>query len=409
MPETLIGQVPDEWHATTLGELCRIGGGDIQTGPFGSQLHASDYVPVGIPSVMPQNIGDNVIHEDGIARITEADAERLSRYLLRVGDIVYSRRGDVKRRALVRSEQDGWLCGTGCLRVRLGDSADPRFISYYLGHPEVQEWILRHSVGATMPNLNTSILSQVPVVVPPRRTQRAIAAVLGALDDKIAVNERIASTAESLSITLASEDLWNVRIPLGDLAEHVKEQVAPTSIEAARVAHYSLPAFDQGRLPEITDPGEIKSAKFRVSAAAVLLSKLNPGTPRVWNVEPDPGLPALASTEFLVLRPKFGIHPSELWAVCNQAGFRDDVANKATGTSNSHQRARPADILASHVVDPRSMRTSSREQIVSLCARAKLARIESQKLADLRDALLPGLMLGAIQVRDAEKAVEEAT
>src|SRR5690606_12071784 len=128
--------------------------------------------------------------------------------------------------------------------------------------------------------------------------QRAIAAVLGALDDKIAVNERIANTAERLSLALASEALWKERIPLGDLVRHLREQVAPSSIEAARVAHYSLPAFDQGRLPEIIQPKEIKSAKFRVSAGAVLLSKLNPATPRAWNVEPDPSLPALASTEF---------------------------------------------------------------------------------------------------------------
>src|SRR6266702_1468976 len=105
MPEILIEPPANDWQVTTLGELCRAGLGDIQTGPFGSQLHASDYVPAGIPSVMPQNIGDNFIVEDGIARITAEDAARLSRYLLNVGDIVYSRRGDVERRALVRSDQ----------------------------------------------------------------------------------------------------------------------------------------------------------------------------------------------------------------------------------------------------------------------------------------------------------------
>src|SRR5262249_5326051 len=179
-------------------ELCRSGGGDIQTGPFGSQLHASDYVSNGIPSVMPQNIGDNVVIEDGIARITPHDAARLSRYLLRDGDIVYSRRGDVERRALVRQGQNGWLCGTGCLRVRPGISADSRFLSYYLGHPGVREWIVRHAIGATMPNLNTGILSALPVTLPPRKIQIAIGTLLGALDDKIATNDRIVVAADDL-------------------------------------------------------------------------------------------------------------------------------------------------------------------------------------------------------------------
>lgn len=311
--------------------------------------------------------------------------------------------------AQLRDEDVPCLLVQRVARLRARDSLDQRFLGYLIGSPRFTEYVLAVQTGTAVPHISGQQICDFQFVLPALRDQRAIASVLGALDDKIAVNERIAGTAESLSLALASEDLWNVKIPLGDLVEHVKEQVAPTSIKAARVAHYSLPAFDQGRLPEITDPEKIKSAKFRVSGAVVLLSKLNPATPRVWNVEPDPGLPALASTEFLVLRPKAGIHPAELWAVCNQAAFRDDVANKATGTSNSHQRAKPADILASHVVDPCSMHTRSREQIVSLCARAKLARVESQKLADLRDALLPGLMSGAIRVRDAEKAVEEAT
>src|SRR5579872_5792159 len=157
MVESLLGPIPDGWDNLPLAEVCRRGGGDIQTGPFGSQLHASDYVSAGIPSIMPQNIGDNRVLVDGIARITANDAERLSRYLVQPGDIVYSRRGDVERRALVRTAEDGWLCGTGCLRVRLGKGeADPIYCSYYLGHPEVRAWIVRHAVGATMPNLNTS-------------------------------------------------------------------------------------------------------------------------------------------------------------------------------------------------------------------------------------------------------------
>ncbi len=201
--EELVGPAPDGWEYTTLGLACEHGGGDIQTGPFGSQLHAADYVPIGIPSIMPQNIGDNRIVEDGIARITPEDARRLSRYLVRRGDIVYSRRGNVERRALVRHHEDGWLCGTGCLRVRFGDHGpDPRFATYYLGHPAVREWIVRHAHGATMPNLNTAILGACPFVVPPPGDQRAIAHILGTLDDKIDLNRRMNETLEAMARAL---------------------------------------------------------------------------------------------------------------------------------------------------------------------------------------------------------------
>ena len=201
--EELLGPVPDGWEYTTLGTACERGGGGVLTGPFGSQLHASDYVSVGIPSIMPQNIGDNRIIEDGIARITLHDAKRLSRYLVREGDIVCSRRGDVERRALVRGHEDGWLCGTGCLRVRLGEKGvDPRYASFYLGHPNVREWIVRHAHGATMPNLNTSILAACPFVVPPPNEQRAIAHILGTLDDKIELNRRMSETLEAMARAL---------------------------------------------------------------------------------------------------------------------------------------------------------------------------------------------------------------
>ena len=70
---------PENWQVSTLGKICLEGGGDIQTGPFGSQLHASDYVISGVPSIMPANIKEGRISEEGIARIDEADAKRLSK------------------------------------------------------------------------------------------------------------------------------------------------------------------------------------------------------------------------------------------------------------------------------------------------------------------------------------------
>lgn len=199
MSESLF-QTLSTWEPTTLGEACRRGGGNIQTGPFGSQLHAADYVSVGIPSIMPQNLIGDRISEESIARITPEDAERLSRYLVQDGDIVYSRRGDVERSALVRQHESGWLCGTGCLRVRFGNGiVHPTYAAYYLRHTQVREWIVRHAHGATMPNLNTSILSALPFILPPIEAQRTIAHVLGKLDDKIELNRQINQTLEHIA------------------------------------------------------------------------------------------------------------------------------------------------------------------------------------------------------------------
>lgn len=196
--------LPSTWYVTTLGEVCQSGGGYIQTGPFGSQLHAADYVPVGIPTIMPVNIGDNRVIADGIARITEEDADRLKRHRLQPGDIVYSRRGDIERKALIREEETGWLCGTGCLKVHFGDhsSVDPVYASYFLGHPDVKAWIVAHAVGTIMPNLNTGILSSVPFIVPPLKNQKYIAHILGNLDAKIELNRRMNRTLEEMAAAI---------------------------------------------------------------------------------------------------------------------------------------------------------------------------------------------------------------
>ncbi len=171
-------EIPDSWLRATLGEVCAKAGGFIQTGPFGSQLHASDYIAAGVPVVMPVNIGENRINEVGIARVSPCEANRLQRHKLRPGNIVYSRRGDIERRALITEDQAGWLCGTGCLRIDLGTGLlDPQFSTYYLSAPEIRSWLTRHAVGTTMPNLNTAILSAVPLAVPPPTEQVAIGCV----------------------------------------------------------------------------------------------------------------------------------------------------------------------------------------------------------------------------------------
>lgn len=245
---SIIANPPTTWEVTTLGKVCEEGGGDIQTGPFGSQLHASDYVNDGIPSVMPVNIGDSRILTDGICRITEADAQRLSRYRLRAGDIVYSRRGDVERLALVRDKEDGWLCGTGCLRARFGkNKVNPLYASYYLGHPSVRQWVVQHAIGATMPNLNTGILSALPFLCPPLPVQHRIADILGSLDDKIELNRRTNETLETMARTIYKS--WFVDFdPV--VAKSEGRQPEGMDAETAKLFPSSFEDSEIGRVPK---------------------------------------------------------------------------------------------------------------------------------------------------------------
>lgn len=188
---------------------------DIITGPFGSQLHESDYVPEGIPSIMPQNIGNRILNYDGIARITEKDAKRLSRYLVKENDIVYARRGDVEKHAFISAQDEGALCGTGCLRVRIiSDAVYPTYLSHFLNRPETRRWITLHAVGSNMPNINTDILGAVPIELPAYETQKAIADMLSDFDKKINLNTRLCAELEAMAKTLY--DYWFVQFDFPD-------------------------------------------------------------------------------------------------------------------------------------------------------------------------------------------------
>src|SRR5690349_15599223 len=105
------------WTDTTLGQIVERDG--LQTGPFGSQLKAAEYTPTGVPVVMPKDMGSGRIESATVARVPESiAAERLAQHRVRAGDVLFGRRGDIGRCALVEPHQEGWLCGTGCLRAR---------------------------------------------------------------------------------------------------------------------------------------------------------------------------------------------------------------------------------------------------------------------------------------------------
>ena len=172
----------------------------IQTGPFGTQLHQRDYVLVGTPIITVEHLGENrILHED-LPRVSDSDRNRLAKYRLQDGDIVFSRVGSVDRRALVSGAEEGWLFSGRCLRVRPDPcKVDPQYLSYFLGLEVLREYIRSIAVGATMPSLNTRILSNIPIVLPDMSTQRAIAHILGTLDDKIELNRRMNQTLEEMA------------------------------------------------------------------------------------------------------------------------------------------------------------------------------------------------------------------
>jgi hypothetical protein len=289
-------------------------------------------------------------------------------------------------------DSDVWVTDNA-LVCRAKEPHETRYWYYALQTCRLNE----HRAGSGQPLLNQRILRDVPVWAVAARDRQRIAELLGALDDKIAANERVIEVAESVMV--ATVEAVCDYAPLSSLANRSTVFVNPEEFDDA-VAHFSLPAFDDGAKPRLVDAGTVKSCKFLLSRACVLFAKLNPRTPRIWNVVSLPAEMALASSEFVVLRP-IDVDTSALWSALRQREVSETLQQKVAGTSGSRQRIQPHDLLEVRVRDVRRLSADAAQTITSLGGLCHARRVESMRLALLRDALLPLLMSGTVRVRDA--------
>ena len=169
---------------------------NFQTGPFGTQFSASEYVEKGIPVINVKNIGIGKIIDDNLDFISETTRERLSQHILHEGVLVFGRKGSVDRHAYVFLDEDGWVQGSDCIRARGKVRVNMLFLSQYLEGKSVKKQIMDSAVGSTMPSLNTDILKDIFVLLPSIKEQNKISSVLQAISKKISVNEKINDNLE---------------------------------------------------------------------------------------------------------------------------------------------------------------------------------------------------------------------
>jgi type I restriction enzyme, S subunit len=419
------------WIETTLGELCDRGGGTIRTGPFGSQLHQKDYSDVGTPVVMPQDLLDGRVSERSIARVGPEHVRRLNQHQLKVTDIVYGRRGDIGRRALITEREAGWLCGTGCLRITPGSGqVNSRFLFYALGEPRTVEQIAKKAVGATMANLNTSILREVPLRLPTLPEQNRIASILGAYDDLIDVNRQRIVLLEEMSRRLFEE--WFVRfcfpnhgdqiiietsegplpqgwrrVRLDTIARVNADSIKPANAPAY-IGYVDIASVTQGDIQKIEwqrfvdAPGR---ARRKVKDGSIIWSMVRPNR-RSYALILNPDERLIVSTGFAVL-DAFGISPSYLYHYVTTDAFVGYLVGNTTGaaypavTGATFERALV--LLPPAQVDLRFSLTT--EPMLRL---ANVLRWQNVRLAASRDLLLPRLISGEVCVTAAERELEPA-
>lgn len=199
-----------KWEKVKLGDIATC----IQPGPFGSQLHNSDYSKEGTPIIMPKDIVGGAIVHSGLLKVSEEHVKRLSRHQVYEGNLMVARKGDVRKCAYITANEDGWMTGSDCLKVVLDESkCYPKFIYYQLRSEHVGRWLEKVSIGATMPSLNTGLLSGIEMVLPPIEIQKQIAGILSAYDNLIENNQKQIKLLEEAAQRLYKECFVDLRFP----------------------------------------------------------------------------------------------------------------------------------------------------------------------------------------------------
>jgi type I restriction enzyme S subunit len=412
-----------EWRRVTIGELVEHHQADVRTGPFGTQLHASDYTQTGVPVLNVRNLGYGGIRRVDVALVDAAVQERLSTHILRENDIVFGRKGAVDRHALIRSAEAGWMQGSDCIRLRLGEGSaiTPAFLSMALLTPTHKAWMeAQCSHGATMASLNQEIISRIQLSVPDLASQNRIAAVLAVFDELITINERRIELLEDLARSLYREWFVRFRFPgtdrttatskppsgwtagrLGDVAEingcTAKGNELPDPVRYVDISSVSLRRIEEARAISAAEaPGR---ARRRLRDGDTIWAMVRPNR-RSHALVHDPPEDMIASTGFAVLSPT-GVPAAFLFEYTSRPEFADYLVGRATGAA--YPAVRPGDFEEAPLLIPPPDLLATFGELVDPALRL-VSQLAAQKavLARTRDLLLPRLVTGRLDIADID-------
>lgn len=383
----------------------------IKTGPFGTQLNASEYVSFGTPVLNVRNLGFATVNTDKLEMVSDGTLERLSAHKLVTGDIVFGRKGAVERHAFISESENGWMQGSDCIRLRvLADSVNPRFLSYYFLTKQHRAFMMSMcSHGTTMASLNQKIIEKIIVPLPERSIQDKVVEILATLDKQIATNQKINENLQQQAQALfkswfLDHEPWGGTAPnswlhgkLGDYA-NIKRGGSPRPIQEylsdSGLRWLKISDVTGLQTPFIIDIKDhiieegLKKTVFLKAGSLVLSNSATPGIPKILDVDScihDGWLyfpESIFSNEYLYLYFKY---------------IRQQLVNLSNGSVFNNLKT---DILKGYPIILPDEETLQRFDgiIKPMFLQMQNLTRESHDLMDLRDTILPRLMSGELDV-----------
>jgi len=391
------------WIQTSLGELTEL----VTKGTTPSEKDGGF-----------SNFGVNYIKSDAISYEGKVDRskfvyisqdvhEKFKRSQLKKDDILFSMAGAfLGKTGMVSDDMLPANTNQAVAIIRVDKKkTEPKFIHFFLRQNSIVDFVNNMSGQSAQPNINFQEIRSISLDLPCLEEQKSIASVLSSLDDKIDLLHRQNKTLEAMAGTLfrqwfvegAGEDWTEHKV--SDLAVHLKTSVVPVKNQLSMFCHYSLPAYDAGMRPVMELGTEILSNKYQVEPWSILVSKLNPRFPRIWPIGDTAGENAVCSTEFQVFQPKQKNLYGYLYFLFRSNDAKEELTMAASGTSGSHQRVRPEDILNIKTNLPSLDLAGKYSEMVMPYIRKATSNLEQiHSLEKLRDNLLPKLMSGEVRV-----------
>jgi len=309
--------------------------------------------------------------------------------------------------------------------------SDTDFVYYLSRYDEVRRFAEQNMVGTSgRQRVSWQAFENLSLSLPDIPTQTAIAEILSSLDDKIELNNKINQELENLAQTLFKQWFIDFEFPdengnpykssggkmvdselgeiptgwsignLNQIAKISKRNVKPFESPATIFFHYSLPEFDSGKMPSQDLGSKILSSKYQVLEHSILVSKLNPRIPRIWTII-KPNDNSICSTEFQVLKPIYIKFFPFVNFLCSSEGYINSIQSKVTGTSSSHQRVNPSDIINYEMVlPPETLMFQFYYLVYDSLVLVDMYRKENIELTNLRNSLLPKLISGELEINN---------
>lgn len=394
-----------QWKEVTLDEIA-----DLTVGFVGKT--ATHYVDKGVRFIRSMNVEPFRINYNDPKFVDQKFHNKIKKSELNVGDVVIVRTGKPGACAVIPRKSEEWNCADLVVVKPKHEYVNSTYLAAFINL--AYGVINAHLVGAVQQHFNVGSAKKLKIKLPPIDVQDIVGSFIDNINAKIEVNETINKNLEQQAQAIFKSwfvdfEPFNGEMPhdwiasrLGDIASIKTNSFSPVKNPDAQLEHYSIPAYDEQKYPVFESAAGVKSNKYILSKNSVMISKLNPDTKRVWRPMCLSEL-AVSSTEFIIFEAFNPAYRDFVFSIIDSAAFSDWMCAHTTGSTNSRQRTAPSATLEFQVALPDEKAITDFCAIVTPMYDTIASNIcENQKLAQLRDSILPKLMSGELDVSEIE-------